>query len=150
MSASPIQAVRSLGRNLRGINYLKLGCGVMVGVEPSIIPLSLTVRTPPGSSKAFKRSKTEGLQREFKWWTGQQATLTLFSLQKSPTAPDLCLLSAQIIPLYRIVISFNIFFPINPPLHFQGTQSRDLYAVKSQIAEYILKNKKNDSKFPEP
>lgn len=28
---------------------------------PSITPLSLMVRTPPGSSKAFKRSSTEGL-----------------------------------------------------------------------------------------
>lgn len=64
MSASAIETFISLDRNLRGINYLKLGCGVMVGVEPSTIPLSLTVRTPPGSSKAFKRSNTEGLHRE--------------------------------------------------------------------------------------
>ena len=44
--------------------YLKLGCGVTVGVDPLIIPLSLTVRTPPGSNKAFKRSSTDGLHRE--------------------------------------------------------------------------------------
>lgn len=58
-----------LRQKLKRHTYLKLGCGVMVGVDPSIIPLSLTVRTPPGSSKAFKRSSTDGLHREFKWGT---------------------------------------------------------------------------------
>ena len=56
--------------------YLKLGCGVTAGVDPSIIPLSLTVRTPPGSNRAFRRSSTDGLQREPKRSTGPGAILT--------------------------------------------------------------------------
>lgn len=42
--------------------YLKLGCGVIWGVFPSMTPRSLMVRVPPGSSRAFRRSSTEALQ----------------------------------------------------------------------------------------
>lgn len=42
--------------------YLKLGCGVMLGVVPSMTPRSLMVKDPPGSRRAFSRSSTDGLQ----------------------------------------------------------------------------------------
>lgn len=45
-------------------SYLKLGWGVMVGVFPSMTPRSLMVRDPPGSSRAFRRSRTEALSTE--------------------------------------------------------------------------------------
>lgn len=41
--------------------YLKLGCGVILGVFPSMTPRSLMVRDPPGSSRALRRSRTEAL-----------------------------------------------------------------------------------------
>ena len=54
---------REISPNLGSMakNNLKFWWGVMLGMEPSIDPRSLTHRTPPGSSKALRRSKTEAL-----------------------------------------------------------------------------------------
>ena len=41
--------------------YLKLGCGLMEGICPSMTPLSLIVSSPFGSNRAFSLSNTEGL-----------------------------------------------------------------------------------------
>ena len=41
--------------------HLKLGWGVTLGVVPSMTPLSLMVRQPPGSRRALSRSSTDGL-----------------------------------------------------------------------------------------
>ena len=42
---------------------LKLGCGLMEGICPSMAPLSSMVRIPPGSNKAFSLSNTDGLKQ---------------------------------------------------------------------------------------
>lgn len=44
--------------------YLKLWCGVILGVFPSMTPRSLMMRDPPGSRRALRRSSTEALRRE--------------------------------------------------------------------------------------
>lgn len=54
--------VNTGGRGWEGSAHLKLGCGVTLGVFPSMTPRSLMVREPPGSSSALSRSRTEALQ----------------------------------------------------------------------------------------
>lgn len=44
--------------------YLKLGCGVILGVFPSMTPRSFMMRDPPGSRRALRRSSTEALRPE--------------------------------------------------------------------------------------
>ena len=48
---------------LRVVAHLKSGWGVIVGIWPSITPLSLIQSTPPGSMRALRRSRTDGLQK---------------------------------------------------------------------------------------
>ena len=45
------------------IAHLKSGWGDMVGICPSMTPLSLIDNTPPGSRRALSRSSTDGLEQ---------------------------------------------------------------------------------------
>ena len=45
------------------MNYLKFGCGLIVGISSFWTPLSSMLRTPPGSRRPFNRSSTDGLQK---------------------------------------------------------------------------------------
>lgn len=111
------QGCQLLRHKLKRHKYLKLGFGVMVGVDPSMIPLSLTVRTPPGSSKAFKRSSTDGLHRENP--NGGQAGVPHWLLPwlRPLNAPDPCLpFSKDHVPVENCDSS-KISFPINARFH---------------------------------